>query len=630
MENTHALIGREVEGRYRVVDHIADGGMGSVFVAHDERLKRDIALKVLRADLARNPSFVDRFRGEAQAAAQLNHPNVVAVHDQGRDHDVVFLAMELVRPGRTLRDLIRRGGLRVDDVLTLMDHVAAGLACAHRAGLVHRDIKPENVLISSDGDAKVADFGLARAVTASGMATMSDALLGTAPYLAPEQVAHGQVDPRSDVYATGLVMFEMLTGTRAFDGDNPVNVAYQHVHASMPQVSSVAAGLGEHFDSFFAQVCAKDPNDRPQNADELRSHIRQLRMSLPQSVLEHTSSPGPQSLTATAAHTHAAAEGELNRTAHVQATQTRQLPIAPEPENPGVSRRVPLIAAGVVGLSAAAAAIAYSQDVFTPKATVPNVTGKPQGQAVSTLRQHDLSVRLTSQNHDTVKPGTVISSTPTAGQRVPKHSDVSLAISSGPRQLTIPDLRSMSPQQAERKLKDLGFSQVSKRDQHDRTDAGKIIGTQPIAGTKISHLTPVVVLISKGPKEVEVPDLADTDAADARRQLESLDLKVAEKKENHDSVEAGKVIDTSPGDGTKIHAGDTVTVRVSKGPEQVEIPDVVGMSAQDAISALEDAGFEVEGGSWTDELFDRTVTSQDPQGGSGRHADKGSTVTLSF
>ena len=649
MTYPHHLIGRLIEGRYLVRAHLADGGMGSVYVAEDVRLRRDIALKVLRPDLARNPRFVERFRREAQAAARLNHIHVVAVHDQGQDDDVVFLAMELVPGGRTLRDVIQTGGISVEQALRLMEDVASGLASAHRAGLIHRDIKPENVLVTPDGQIKVADFGLARAVTATGMSATSDALVGTAPYLAPEQVTRGWSDTRSDVYAAGLVLFELLTGARAFDGENPVAIAYQHVNAPMPRPSSVAEGLTADVDSFFERVCAKDPSQRPVDALALGTELRLLRKILPADVLANRSQAGPAGVAATNRTTVFSDREEFNghqlestrpldpgsahqehRTRPVWATSTQRLPLEPSVTSRQVSRRTPLIAAGVALAGAGAAALAYAGGLFTPRTEVPRVVGHSQGSAVSALRRAGLSVKVSPQDNDTIPQGQVIASDPAAGSAVRPDSTVTLSVSSGPRRITVPSVTSLSPEKAEHALRDAGFSALSRSEEFSEVESGKVINTNPVSGRTVSHLTPITIRVSKGREEVTVPDVTDADAQQAQARLRELGLRVKTVTEPDADVAAGRVLSTSPEADTRMFAGDDITLTVSSGPRMVTVPDVVGMSAGEAARALSDAGFEASGVDWTDELFNRTVAGQDPAGGAGQQAKEGSTVTLRF
>src|SRR5436190_391560 len=261
------VVGRVLDGRYRILSHLADGGMATVYLALDERLDREVAIKVMHDNLARDTTFVSRFRREARSAARLGHPNVVAVFDQGEDDSgndaLIFLVMEYV-PGRTLRDVLSaEGPLTPRAALDLFDPILQAIAAAHDAGLIHRDVKPENVILREDGVVKVADFGLARAVTSATTTNASGTLLGTVAYLSPEQVERGIADARSDVYAAGLVLYEMLTGRKAFDGDSPIHVAYQHVHGSIPAPSSRVSSVPAELDALVALATSRDPDQRP-------------------------------------------------------------------------------------------------------------------------------------------------------------------------------------------------------------------------------------------------------------------------------------------------------------------------------------------------------------------------------
>jgi serine/threonine-protein kinase len=271
---TESLVGRVLDGRYRVLSHIADGGMASVYLALDTRLEREVALKVMRPGLAADETFVSRFRREARSAARLSHPHVVAVFDQGEDDGSMFLAMEYV-PGQTLREVMQaEGPLTPRAALDIMDPVLQALSAAHRAGIIHRDVKPENVILREDGTVKVADFGPARAVTTQTTTAQTGMLLGTVAYLSPEQVERGIADARSDVYAAGLILFEMLTGTKAFTGDSPIHVAYQHVHGSIPAPSSRVESVPSELDTLVALATARDPDQRPADAGEFLSEVR--------------------------------------------------------------------------------------------------------------------------------------------------------------------------------------------------------------------------------------------------------------------------------------------------------------------------------------------------------------------
>lgn len=339
-----SLVGRTVDRRYVVRGHIADGGMGSVYVALDQRLDREVALKIMRADLARDEAFVERFRREARSAARLNHPNVVAVTDQGQDKNHVFLAMELVR-GRTLRDVIRDDApLPLRQSLDIVDGILQALSAAHRAGLVHRDIKPENVIIGDSG-VKVADFGLARAVTTETLTTDNDVLLGTAAYLSPEQVEFGRADERSDVYSTGLLLFELLTGEKAFPGDVPIHVAYQHVHGSMPIASDAVPTVPPQIDELIARATSRNPEDRPENATAFLQELRHTRTLLDPDAMD------------TAPAAAVAVAGDPNRTDPLGAGSTRQLrraelPVVEAPPRRRRNRLVLMVLAVIVVLGA--------------------------------------------------------------------------------------------------------------------------------------------------------------------------------------------------------------------------------------------------------------------------------------
>ena len=654
----HIHAGQLVEGRYRIVSHIADGGMGTVYVAHDERLERDVALKILRPDLSRNPAFVERFRREAQAAARLYHPHVVPVHDQGNDGTYVFLAMELIRGGRTLRDEIQRGGNSVERSLHLLDQALDGLSAAHEAGIVHRDVKPENMLISPDGVVKVADFGLARAATATGMTAESDALIGTAPYLAPEQVEHGIVDKRSDVYAAGLVLFEMLTGKRAFDGDVPVNVAYQHVHSELPLVASVQPELAV-FDDLLATVCAKDPDTRPADAGQFLTKLASVSAALSPQTLSITTSAGPVGYGTRidpsprpASQDHLAAGGPTDDTERTQTlvprgggssrasepaatttigpTPTQVVPTAAAPKPHQVPRRWPLVAAGVVGLGVLGTGAWAFMGGPLAKKTVPATAGLTQGVAVQRLRSAGFRVTTRQVNSDQVAATRIVGTDPPAGSSHRPAQAVQLLVSMGPQMIQIPDVTGKTQAEAEKRLRDAGFDSFTTTQRHDVRDVGSVITTTPVAGRRVDHRTRIQLVISQGKLRSTMPDLEKVPQDQARSRLTQLGVTVTSSEEYHADVARGAVISTSPKAGDTIETGDSVSLVVSKGPEMIDLPDVTGKSASEAKRTLTDLGFKVKGSDFLDDLLDRKVKTQEPPGGAGQQAAKGSEVTLGF
>lgn len=639
-----ALIGRTLDGRYRVLRRIADGGMATVYLAVDERLDREVALKVMRQHLTHDESFVTRFRREARSSASLSHPNVVAVYDQGDDDGCIFLAMEYV-PGQTLRDVMREEGLLSPRAaLDVLEPVLQALAEAHSKGLIHRDVKPENVIINDNGTVKVADFGLARAVTSQTVTSTQGVLLGTVAYLSPEQVERGVADARSDVYAAGLMLFEMLTGTKAFTGETAIHVAYQHVHGGVPSPSSRVAGLPPALDDLVAVATARDPDDRPADAGEFLDLVRRTRASLspgaldarPAGVAAAAAASLPTSTTALPlAGARSAGDGARGGVATRPHSETVAIAVPTPPlegrvlpgNGPPPRRRRwwPAITA-----SALIAALSAWFFLLGPgaTATVPSVQGRDQSQAVSAVREASLDPRVSEAFDEKVPKGVVISVDPGPGTTVRRGTDVALVVSKGPERYEVPPVVGMTLAEATARIKEVNLKvgKVTKAFDEKVPD-GQVVSAKPGPGASLKKNTAVNLTVSKGRKPIDVPDLTGKDATNASRQLRDLGLEVdATKQQNSDTVPKGRVISQSPRDGT-LFKGDTVTLVVSKGPVLVTVPDVVGQQLAQARGTLEGAGFKVTvrralGG------FFGTVRLQDPSGGS--KAPKGSTVTLTI
>lgn len=670
-----ALIGRTLDGRYRVLRRVADGGMATVYLALDERLDREVALKVMRQSLVHDESFVTRFRREARAAASLSHPNVVAVYDQGTDGDHIFLAMEYVA-GKTLRDVLRaEGPLSPRAALDVLEPVLLALAEAHAKGLIHRDVKPENVIISDTGAVKVADFGLARAVTSQTVTTSTGMLLGTVAYLSPEQVERGVADARSDVYAAGLVLFEMLTGGKAFTGETPIHVAYQHVHGGVPAPSSRVEGIPASLDELVAEATSRDPDERPEDAAELLGLLRRVRSGLTPAALDarpagaaavaaasvptatapllHRGGAGAGAAAEAAAGAAAGAAaagadggpGAADRRGSAVAThedpsdgaraagdeRTAALTLSPPLEGVVVtddrhSRRWwPAVVA-----SALVAALTAWFFLLGPGAVVrvPSVQARPQAQAVEAVRAASLDARVVEGFSETVPAGQVISSTPAPGAEVRKGTDVRLLVSKGPERYLVPKVVGMSRAEAERQLvaTNLKVGKVTTAFS-EKIPEGQVVAAKPGPGASLKRGTAVALTISKGRQPISVPDFTGKPASQAEGKLTDLGLKVdASKEENSDTVPKGMVISQDPRGG-RLFRGDTVTLVVSKGPVMVAVPNVVGQQVQQAQAALEAAGFKVAVRRALGGYFG-TVRLQDPAGGS--KAPKGSVVTLTI
>jgi eukaryotic-like serine/threonine-protein kinase len=641
-----ALIGRTLDGRYRVVRRIADGGMATVYLGVDERLDREVALKVMRPHLVHDESFVSRFRREARSAASLSHPNVVAVHDQGEDDGTVFLAMEYV-PGLTLREVLHEeGSLSPRAALDVLEPVLLALGEAHGKGLIHRDVKPENVILNDNGTVKVADFGLARAVSSQTVTSTSGLLLGTVAYLSPEQVERGIADARSDVYAAGLVLFEMLTGTKAFTGDTPIHVAYQHVHGGVPVPSQRMPGLPSALDELVAVATARDPDERPTDATAFLALVRRTRATLTAGALDAR----PAGAAATAA-----ASVPTSTAAYPVGSGATAAAGAAGPGSGGVATRArsehttamavpsaPLEGVVVAGggrrrrrwwpavlASALVAALTAWFFVVGPgaMATVPSVQGHAQPEAVAAVRTASLDPRVTEAFDEKVPKGTVVAVRPGPGTDVRRGTDVALVVSKGPERYAVPAVVGMTVAEATARIEGVRL-EVGKVAEafSEKVPDGQVISAKPGPGASLKKGTAVAMTVSKGRKPIKVPDLTGEGAQAAAARLGELGLEVdASQRENSDTVPSGRVITQSPRDGT-VFRGDTVTLVVSKGPVLVAVPSVVGQQLEQARQTLEAAGFtvvvrEALGG------FFGTVRLQDPSGGT---APKGSTITLTI
>ncbi|MEO8750776.1 MAG: Stk1 family PASTA domain-containing Ser/Thr kinase [Allobranchiibius sp.] len=612
-----SLVGRRVDGRYQVLHHLDDGGMGSVYVALDERLDRHVALKIMRPDLARDEQFVERFRQEARSAARLSHPNIVAVTDQGQDEHYVFIAMELVE-GTTLRELIRTTSpMSVRRVLQIAEGILAALAVAHSRGIVHRDIKPENVLLRDDGTVKVVDFGLARAVTTRTASADSSVIFGTAAYLSPEQVETGRSSERSDVYSVGLLIFEMLTGNKAFPGDSPIHVAYQHVHGTVPTASQTVPTVPAAVDALIEDATATDPLQRPADAAELLEELNAIRAGLTDDQLD-AAPVGP-------------ASGQSDHPAHTSRLGIDATHALVEPTDaPASPQRRRSILLGLVALLAVAL-IATGGWLFTlgplGQTSVPDVLGRPQGQAISLIRAQHLDTSVTQAFSEKVPVGDVIASKPTPGAQVRKSADITLTVSRGPERHTVPTLDGKTQEQAQTALSAATLRVGTVTQAYDDTvPAGEVVSSNPAATSSLKRGAAVALTISMGREPIAVPAVTGQTVAAATGVLDRSGFTVTKAADEFsDTVPAGKVISQTPADGTGFR-GDTVTLTVSKGPELITVPDVTGKPTAKAKSALEALGLTVKVRRYFGGLFD-TVRATDPSAGT--KVRKGSSVTLS-
>ncbi|MEU0393006.1 Stk1 family PASTA domain-containing Ser/Thr kinase [Streptomyces sp. NPDC006208] len=630
------LVGQVLDGRYRVDERIAVGGMATVYRAVDTRLDRVLALKVMHPDLATDASFVERFIREAKSVARLAHPNVVAVFDQGAEGAYVYLAMEYVA-GCTLRDVVReRGALQPRAALDILEPVLAALGAAHRAGFVHRDMKPENVLIGDDGRVKVADFGLVRAV--GSVTNTSGTVLGTVSYLAPEQIEHGTADTRADVYACGVVLYEMLTGTKPHTGDTPAQVLFQHLNEDVPAPSARFPGLAVELDELVASATARNPDVRPYDAVALLAQVRGARAALSEEQLDAVS---PQALAGEGGVLGAAPsedrtdviprvvpreEPGASHTARLAMPPSAPPSAPPRPARPAVPRRgvIAAVVAVLLALGIGTGVWYINSGQFT---RVPALIGKTEQDARQALKKAGLEVKQVRRDFsETAARGTVIRSVPGTNERIRGNGSVTIIVSRGPEIVKVPELKGKPLAQAQRELRRVGLAPgvITKRFD-DGVPQGAVISTEPGAGSGRSPDTAVSLVVSKG-TPIDVPDVTGESVQDATSTLEDAGLKVKVAAEQiHSPEDAGTVARQSAGEGSRLARGDTVTLTVSKGPRMIEVPDVVGDNVDDATSALESAGFEVEVEKNFPFLGDE-VASQSVAGGD--EAPEGSTITI--
>ncbi len=662
------VTGHLLDGRYRIGRRIARGGMASVYEALDLRLDRTCAVKIMHHGLGDDVAFSERFKREARAAARLNHPHVVNVFDQGDDPELdggtLYLVMELVA-GHTLRDVIRdEAPMQPARALALMEPIVSALAMAHRSGLIHRDIKPENVLIAdahSGGRVKVADFGLAKAVSADTQHTATGGvIIGTVSYLAPELVVDGTSDARADVYAAGVVLYELLTGEKPHAGESPIAVAYKHVHEDVPPPSRLAPGVPAYVDALVARATARDRAQRPADAGVLLHQLHRVSQALAGGVWDDEELTADLALPPAIAQPEAQPDGPVSDDTNafeilpispptepiaqpftrdsgpaVFEPQVLEVPpseppvrIRPASARPRRPRRGPLllVVALVIALAAGIGAYWFGWARYT---ATPGVIGLTQKAAVAKLDKAGLDVRIgTPAYSEEVAKGHVVGTDPGAGARVLDHGTVTLTVSLGKERYSVPNVRKMTVDQAQDALRQAHLAYGRSFQRYSPFPQGMVLGSNPQAGRREPPGFQVDLVVSRGPKPIHVRDWQGRSADRAVQALRAQHLQVdTSRQEYSDTIAAGHVIAQDPPFGKVLHRGDTVSLTVSKGPHLVQVPgDLRGMGIQDAKAALVGLGFHVE--VQQTDLFVGLwyVVGSDPDPGS--MAPYGSTVTL--
>ena len=632
------LTGELIDNRYLLKHVVAAGGMATIYFALDLRLDRPVAVKIMHPHLANDEDFVGRFIREAKAAAALAHPNIVAIQDQGWNEGgvpAVFIVMEYIE-GFTLRDVIaEQGALGVNESLRYFAPVLSAMSAAHKSGILHRDIKPENILISKDGRVKVADFGLAKgAQLGSTLTVESSVILGSVSYLSPEQVERGLSDMRSDVYSLGIVLFEMLTGKKPFDGESPIQIAYMHVNENVASPSTLNPAIPAELDEIVLKATANNPDKRFKDAGEMHEQAlavltkldpkrRQMSLELDIPIPKGKSPKGKRekrdkfdiikNITTQLDLKRGNAMRETSGTAKGKRKVSTRVK-----RNRAIALLIVLL---IIGASW------YRISGPGNKIAIPSLAGMSQTQAATAVAELGLKIgEVQEVFSEDVPKGKVITSDPAGGGRVEVAGEVLLLVSKGKDRIEVPELVGLTVEEAAAALKskNLKVGRVSEKFS-DTFEAGLLINGNPVSGTPVRKDSSVDLIISKGLEQVELTNFQGKTSDQAQSELTSAGLIVNSKYEYSDSIPIGTVISQTPSDVTSVGKGEKIELVISKGPSKIFIPNVYSLSKKAATKILEDLGFIVE---FKYIANKKTVTNMVPK--SGTAVTPGSTVTITL
>ena len=602
------LTGELIDNRYLLQRLIASGGMATIYAGIDTRLDRPVAVKIMHAHLANDEAFVSRFIKEAKATAALSHPNIVSIQDQGWNEGgppAVFLVMELVE-GSTLRDFLnQQGAVSIEQMFQLMTPVISALAAAHKIGIIHRDIKPENILISKDGRVKVADFGLARNMAIGQTMTVeSSVVLGSVSYLSPEQVQRGVADARSDIYAVGIVLFEMLTGGKPYEGETPIQIAYRHVNDRIPTLQSIKSDIPITISDLVHAATAPNPDHRPKDAEELLNKFREiqaqidpkkrqmsLELDLPPSMMKSVTKRGKVSV-------GSALEGLKEKTS--QLISTKPIKVSKPEDSIGtkkrkVSKRVKrnriialLLLIGLV--------FGGFRLLNIGKISVPSLVGMSQTEASKSLEPLGLDLEIIEEVFsEDIPKGRVIASEPGGGGKISPDKKVGLILSKGQERILIPRLNGLTPDVASAQLSSLGLTVGEINEIFDmKIAAGYVIATEPKETMAVKRKTIVNLIVSKGVEQISLQSYVGKGGEQALSELTEMGFDVDAVYKFSDSVFKGQVISQSPEKMESIGKGSKIDLTISKGPEFVFVPNVLGKNKNDASLDLENLGLRVK------------------------------------
>jgi serine/threonine-protein kinase len=541
-----------IDDRYRVLKRLGAGGMADVYLAEDQQLGRQVALKLLYRRFAEDPEFVERFRREASSAAGLQHPNIVAIYDRGEWNGTYYIAMEYLE-GKTLKQLVREHGpMPPDAAIGVTIQILRAARFAHKRGIVHRDLKPHNVMLDEEGRAKVTDFGIARA-GASDM-TETGSIMGTAQYISPEQAQGQPVDARADLYSIGVLLYELVTGRVPFDAESPVTIALKHVSERPIPPSEFNTTLPHALESVVMRALEKEPRYRFQDADEFIAALEAARHG-------------------------------------TGAVEAYPMPAEPFVEEERKKSRWWLWLLGLLAL--AVVAVAAWLLLRPDQIEVPDVVGDRSATAAQRLHNAGFEVDIETVVNPEVPRDRVADQNPNAGEMADEGSTVSITVSGGPGEAAVPAVVGERQGDAEDALREAGFEPRVREQASNDVPNGRVIAVNPAEGTTVERGSAVTLVVSTGPEQVEVPDVGGLSEDEARNRLEDAGLRVQTEQRETPDEDPGTVLEQKPAAGENVDAGSTVTLTVAEAPPDVAVPDVLNLDEEEARNALDDAGFEV-------------------------------------
>ncbi|WP_265459970.1 Stk1 family PASTA domain-containing Ser/Thr kinase [Enterococcus sp. HY326] len=633
-------IGSKLNGRYEIIGNIGSGGMAHVFLARDLILDREVAVKVLRFDFQNDQTAIRRFQREALAATELVHPNIVSVYDVGEDNGLQYLVMEFVRGMDLKRYIQTHFPIPFGKVVDIMDQILSAVALAHEHRIIHRDLKPQNVLIDEDGVVKITDFGIAIALSETSI-TQTNTMLGSVHYLSPEQARGSMATKQSDIYAMGIILYEMLTGQVPFDGESAVTIALKHFQDELPEIRDFNSNTPQSLENVVLHATAKDPLNRYQTVEEMQEDL--------QTALNPERLNEPRWVPAVHDQATIAMAVPVTSDTPIGQTATQPMPTFPEDTDqpskkettppPKKSKRKAIIIGSVLALAVVIGAVLFFLGSGGETVTIPDVSGQTVAEATTTLE--DLGLEVASEtkevSSDEVEAGSVVRTDPEADAQVRTGREVTLYVSTGATK-TLADYSGMTYEEAVAALEELGFTsaQIEREEDSSATvDEGDVISQTPDAGTEVDpsdESVTVTLTVSTGPETARVGNYAGMTYEDAVAALEELGFSSSQISRNNapsSTVAEGTVISQTPTSGTEVNIGtaDTITLNVSSGPEEITLEDYSGMTATRARSELEALGLTVnEEQAYNDTVASGNVISQNPSSGS--TVRSGSSVTL--